>query len=106
MKPKFGEIWLADLGWAGKTRPVLVFSRDDPDPPRVLFIYIPLTRQNRNSLYEIPLGHIPFLNKESVANVQGIGSLPRSRFERKLGALPQIDIGKIKDALMFACNLR
>lgn len=48
-KPKHGELWLADLGMAAKTRPVVILSRDDSDPPRSLFIYVPLTRQNRGS---------------------------------------------------------
>ena len=28
-----GEVWLADLGLAAKTRPVVIVSRDDPDSP-------------------------------------------------------------------------
>ncbi len=55
MKPKAGEVWLADLGLAAKTRPVAILSFDDPDAPRALCIYIPLTSQNRGSRYEIPL---------------------------------------------------
>jgi len=34
MKAKPGEIWLADLGLAAKVRPVLIVSRQDPNPPR------------------------------------------------------------------------
>jgi len=37
--PKAGEVWLADLGFAAKTRPVVVISRNDPNPPRTLVIY-------------------------------------------------------------------
>jgi mRNA-degrading endonuclease toxin of MazEF toxin-antitoxin module len=29
-------VWLADLGLAAKTRPVIVVSRFDPDGPRAL----------------------------------------------------------------------
>ena len=54
MNPKSGEIWLADLGLAAKVRPVVIVSYNDPDPPRVLYIYVPLTRQNRGSNYEVP----------------------------------------------------
>ena len=39
-----GEVWLADLGMTAKTRPVLIVSRADEDPPRVLYLYVPLTR--------------------------------------------------------------
>lgn len=105
MKPKSAEIWLADLGLAGKTRPVVILSFDDPKPPRELYIYVPLTTQNRGSKYEVPLGHIPFLSKESVANVQGIGSLPLVRFEKKLGVLSKTDFDKVRQALLYACGL-
>ena len=34
MTPLPGEIWLADLGLAAKTRPVVILSRHDLDAPR------------------------------------------------------------------------
>jgi len=77
MKTKPGEIWLADLGLAAKTRPVLILSREDDDPPRSLVIYAPLTTQNRGSQYEVVLPKLRFLSKDSIVNVQGLGSIPR-----------------------------
>ena len=71
MNPRPGEIWLADLGLAAKTRPVVIVSREDPDPPRSLVLYVPLTTQQRGSPYEVPLPRLPFLDRASVANVQG-----------------------------------
>jgi mRNA interferase MazF len=47
MSPQPGDIWLADLGLAAKTRPVVIVSRLDPDPPRSLVLYVPLTTQRR-----------------------------------------------------------
>ena len=47
MPPHPGEVWLADLGLAAKTRPVVIVSRDDPDPPCALILYVPLTTQHR-----------------------------------------------------------
>jgi mRNA interferase MazF len=41
MHPSPGDMWLADLGLAGKTRPVVIVSRSDPDAPRALVIYVP-----------------------------------------------------------------
>ena len=87
MSPQPGEIWLADLGLAAKTRPVVIVSRQDPDPPRALVLYVPLTTQRRDSAYDVPLPRLPFLDRESVANVQGLGSLPTLRLERKIGVL-------------------
>jgi hypothetical protein len=34
----------------------------------------------------VPLGHLPFLDPESVANVQAIGSLSSVRFENGLAS--------------------
>ena len=105
MNPRPGEIWLADLGLAAKTRPVVIVSREDPDPPRSLVLYVPLTTQRRDSLYEVPLPRLPFLDRESVANVQGLGSLPTVRLERKIGRLSARIMERLKDALAFALDL-
>lgn len=105
MNPQPGEIWLADLGLAAKTRPVVIVSRHDPDPPRALILYVPLTTQNRQSPYEVALPRLGFLDRDSVANVQGLGSLPTVRLERKLGRLPDVVLTNVKRALVFALDL-
>jgi mRNA interferase MazF len=105
MAAKPGEVWLADLGLAAKTRPVVILSRDDPQAPRALVIYVPLTTQNRGSRYEIELGRVRFLNELSVANVQGIGSIPAVRLQRRLGSLSTETLEKIKEAVRFALDL-
>ena len=106
MPPLPDEVWMADLGLAAKTRPVVIVSRDDPDPPRALILYVPLTRQHRQSAYEVILPSLSFLDRGSVANVQGLGSLPTVRLERRLGTLPHEVMAKIKHALAFALDLR
>jgi mRNA interferase MazF len=105
MNAKPGDIWLADLGLAAKRRPALMVSHFDPDVPRALITYVPLTTQHRGSRYEIPLEDLPFLHQPSVVNVQGIGSLVEPRLERKLGQLSPAVMAKIKDALRFALEL-
>jgi mRNA interferase MazF len=65
MSPHPGEVWLADLGLAAKTRPVVIVSRPDSDPPRAT--------QNRLSSYEVVVPRLSFLHSDSVANVQGLG---------------------------------
>ena len=105
MSPQPGEVWLADLGLAAKTRPVIVVSRFDPDAPRALVLYIPLTTQNRMSRYEVPLPRVSFLDQESFANVQGLGSIPIVRLERRLGRLPASVMAELKAALVFALDL-
>ncbi|MFQ5853880.1 MAG: type II toxin-antitoxin system PemK/MazF family toxin [Candidatus Binatia bacterium] len=56
MATKPGDVWLGDLRLAAKTRPVVILSRDDPQAPRGLVVYVPLTTQNRGSRYEVELG--------------------------------------------------
>src|SRR6478672_7914284 len=73
-----GEIWQTDLGLAAKTRPVVIVSRQDPDPPRALVLYVPLTTQRRDSPYELRLPRLPFLDRESVANVPDLISTNRA----------------------------
>jgi mRNA interferase MazF len=102
MSPRPGEVWLADLGLAAKTRPVVIVSRHDPDAPRALAIYVPLTTQKRGSRYEVELPQLPFLRETSVANVQGIASLPITRLERKLGEVPTEVLDGIRHAIAFA----
>jgi mRNA interferase MazF len=105
MSPRPGEVWLADLGLAAKTRPVVIVSRHDPDAPRALTIYVPLTTQNRASRYEVALPKLTFLRELSVANVQGIASLPVTRPERKLGEVPPEVLAQIRKALAFATEM-
>ena len=60
MSPHPGEVWLADLGLAAKTRPVVIVSRHDPEAPRALVLYVPLTSQDRSSRYEVKLPRLQF----------------------------------------------
>ena len=105
MSPRPGEVWLADLGLAAKTRPVVIVSRQDPNPPRALVLYAPLTTQQRLGPYEVPLPRLAFLDRESVINVQGLGSIPTVRLERKIGELSGEIMANLKRALVFALDL-
>jgi mRNA interferase MazF len=91
-------------GTRRQNSPVIILSRDDPDAPRALVTYIPLTTQTRGSRYEIDVGKLRFLREASVANVQGIGSVPSVRLQRKIGVVPADILVKIKEALRFALD--
>ncbi len=105
MTPKLGEVWMVDMGMIGKTRPAVVVLDDLLPVERAIIVHVPITSQNRGSVLEVSLGHLRFLTPESVANVQGIGSLPKTRFERKLGVLPAADLERIHEALRQAFRL-
>jgi mRNA interferase MazF len=96
---------MADLGFAAKFRPVIIVSREDPDPPRALIVYVPITTKDRESPYEVTLPRTRFLQKGSVANVQGIASLPTVRLGRRVGTLPTETLSEIKKAIAWALDL-
>ena len=49
---------------------------------------------------------LKFLNRDSFANVQGLGSIPRVRLERKLGQLPDETMHQIQQAILFSLDLK
>ncbi len=83
--PSRGEIWQVDLGIAGKIRPAVIVNGPLSESDYVLFTVVPHTTQENRSAYAVTL-RVPQL-KEGRFNVQGIASLPRSRFVRKICAL-------------------
>lgn len=95
MNPGPGEVWLADLGLAAKTRPVVIVSRRDSEKPRALVVLC--------ATDDIP--RLPFLNQDSFANVQGISSLPAVRLERRLGRVSDQTMDEIRGALIYALDL-
>lgn len=105
MNPLPGELYLIDLGMIGKVRPAVVISREDAEAPRALTICAPLTTENRGSNYEVALGKLKFLDRESWVNVQGLTSLGRERMIRRLGRLTAPQMEQIKAALRFALEL-
>ncbi|BAY03250.1 type II toxin-antitoxin system PemK/MazF family toxin [Anabaena sp. PCC 7938] len=71
-----------------------------------MVIYVPLTTQNRGSFYEVALPRLQFLERDFIANVQGIGSIPTVRLERKLGKFPEEVMLEIQQAIKFALDLQ
>jgi mRNA interferase MazF len=105
MTPKIGEVFVVDLGYEGKVRPVVVMSREDSDAPRALAICVPLTSQNRGSRYEVTVPRVPWLKLQTYANVQAIGSVGFHALTNKRGRFEPAVIAKIKDAIRFALDL-
>jgi mRNA interferase MazF len=85
IQPKPGEVWWIDLGAAAKLRPMVVVSREDPNPERALSVCVPCTTQIRGGNYEVPLPRVKWLpgSAEGVANVLGIEAVEHYRFERR-----------------------
>jgi mRNA interferase MazF len=105
VSPKPSEVYVVDLGMQAKIRPAVVVSREDKDSPRAIVVLVPLTTQFRGSAYEVPLGKLAFLHKESWANVQGIAALGHEKLGRRLGSVTRQQMEKIRGALAYLLEL-
>jgi len=87
IQPKPGEVWWIDLGLRAKFRPMMVVSRQDPDPERALSVCVPCTTTIRGGQYEVPLPRVKWMpgSDDGVANVLGIEAVEHHRFERRAG---------------------
>ena len=94
-----------DLGISAKTRPMVVVSRNDPDPPRALTLCVPLTTSYRGSPYEIDIGKRQFLKRLSYANVQGLQAIQNHELRGPIGTLSDMEMIAIKQALSYILDL-
>jgi mRNA interferase MazF len=93
-QPERGEVWLADLGFAAKVRPVLVVSVPHTDRDYALIQVIPHTTQPRDVQFEV---QIPLVFLQSgVFNVQGMLAVPSVKFLRRLGILTPVQMERIE----------
>ena|SRR5271157_584899 len=105
MTPNPGEVYLVDMGYEGKMRPVIIVSRTDAQAPRALSIVVPLTTQNRGSRYEVPLPKVPWLKHASVANVQALAAYEHHELLEKRGRFEASAMALVKDAIRWAMDL-
>jgi mRNA interferase MazF len=105
MTPKVGEVYMLDLGYQGKVRPIVIMSREDANAPRATALFVPLTKESRASRYEVTMPRVPWLKLQSYANVQAIGSASFHELTDKRGRFEPTVISKIKDAIRFAFDL-
>ena len=59
MTPKAGEVYMLDLGYEGKVRPIGIMSRENSQAPRALSLFVPLTSESRGSRYEVTMPRVP-----------------------------------------------
>jgi len=105
MTPKVGEVYLMDLGIAGKVRPVVVVSREDVQAPRALSVVVPLTSQFRESGYEVKMPRFPWLSLQSYANVQAVGSVEHHELTQRRGRFESAVIKEIRESIRWMLEL-
>lgn len=92
-----GDVWLADLGIAGKIRPCLVASISPEVQDRALLALVPHTTSVRGSRFEVV---VPKRFLEAGAfDVQGLVAIPLTRLQRKLGNLLPEEMALVDEAI-------
>jgi len=96
---------MLDLGFQGKTRPIVIVSREDADVPRALSVFVPLTRESRGGKYEVTMPRVRWLKHQSYANVLGMGAAEWHELTDYRGRFDAATMAKIKDAVRWMLEL-
>jgi mRNA interferase MazF len=93
-----GEVWIVDLGFAGKRRPCVVLSVPPADSERALVVIIPGTTSVWGTRFEVRLD-LPFLNKAGgVFDAQNLQAVSQAKLVQRLGSLTPEQMRSIESA--------
>jgi mRNA interferase MazF len=95
--PRRGEVWLTDMGIAGKVRPCLLLTDHPSEDELALITVVPHTTALRGNRWEVALPK-PFL-KPGAFHLQQIQSLSVARLVRRLGSLTESEMETLEDKL-------
>jgi mRNA interferase MazF len=98
-----GELWVIDLGIAQKVRPCLILSINYLDHERAVVTYVPRTTSVRQTRFEVP--HVMRGFETGVFDVQGIGSVPNVKLERRLGLVEPAVVQAVEAAVKIWLSL-
>lgn len=98
-----GEVWLVDLGYAAKVRPVLVLSIPVHDSDRALVTVIPHTTSTRGSRFEVAIPS-NFL-ATGAFDTQNPVTVSLAKFVRRLGVLSDDQLLPVEESLRFWLGL-
>ena len=99
--PRRGEVWLARLD---KVRPLVVLTRDPIGSLLNAVIVAPVTSTVRHVSTEVPLGPDDGIRSWSVANLDNVQLVARSRFVRRVGRVRASTLRALCEALSIAVD--
>jgi mRNA interferase MazF len=71
--PQPGQVYVVDLGYAAKSRMVLIVSVRASTAPLAVVTGLSLTRQFHGTPFEVPLPKLPWMTAQSYVNAQSLG---------------------------------
>lgn len=102
-EPARGDIWWGE-SIDRKGRPYLVLTRDDAIPVLRAVLVAPVTRTVRRIPTEVPLGTTEGMATDCVASLDNILTFPKSMLTRRMGALSDVRVHELCDALLAATD--
>ena len=100
-RPRRGEVWLAQLD---KVRPVVILTRDPMGGLLHSVLAAPVTSTVRGVSTEVRLNPADGVRIDSVANLDNLQLLARSRLVRRVGRARTVTMSAICAALAMAVD--
>jgi mRNA interferase MazF len=97
--PRRGDVWLAQLD---KVRPVVILTRDPMGRLLNAVVTAPITSTVRGLTTEVPVGPADGVRLSSVANLDQVQLVARSRLVRRVGRARPETMAAVCDALAVA----
>jgi mRNA interferase MazF len=97
--PRRGDVWLAELD---KVRPLIILTRDPLAGLLSSVIGAPVTSTIRGLSTEVPVGHEDGVRHASVANLDNMQLVARSRLTRRVGRVRSATLAALCQALDVA----
>lgn len=102
---KRGEVWWAEFPGLAGQRPAVLLSRDSAYAVRLSVTVAPVTSRIRGIPVEVPLGPDDGLPMQSVANLDDITTILKSRIHSRITILSNEKLQAVERALRFALGL-
>ena len=102
---KRGEVWWAELGPGAGRRPVVLLSRNEAYAVRALVTVAPVTTRIRRIRSEVALGPEDGLNRNCVANLDSITTVPKASLQQRVTSLSAEKVRAVDAAIRFALGL-
>ena len=100
-RPRRGEVWLARLD---KVRPVVILTRDPMGGFLHSVLAAPVTATVRGISTEVPVNPLDGVRVDSVANLDNLQLLARSRLVRRVGRARTVTMTAMCAALAVAVD--
>ena len=102
---KRGELWWADIQPPWGRRPVVLLTRDSAYAYLTNVTVVGCTSTIRSIPVEVGLGPADGLHEPSVANLDWVLTIAKSRVETRISQLSEEKMRAIEEALHFALDL-